>query len=399
MATAALTAFSLRRLVLLAASLRPRQTMRAFDTSLPSVTLLVPAHDEAATIDATLLALGRLDYPAERLFTVLIDDASHDRTGEHFARWATGRARTMALVLPLRLGKEVALNAGLAAAPESDLVAICDADLRPRPQSLRLLTEAFADAEVAAAAPFLSPENASESAVASYAGVESWVHQLVTSEGKDNLDLNPVTNGGSVYRRSAIESLGGFPRVPSGEDVSTTVALTRAGWRTRFVRDAVIDNTVVNGWKEYWHQHLRWSRNLLSTVAADGPRAIRRPSLARRIELRIQSAGYGDRLALLAAIILVLIGRLPLWIPVSYAVLVAAQIGIAVFKAGAGSKMPRYLFWTVAFYGVDAAASTVSVILHVLRRPRRWTRAPRAETTVISRRARHAGSEVRPTEV
>ena len=375
--TIALGAFSVRRLVLVGAAWSRSRAEQGFPAELPSMTLLVAARDEAETIDETLAALEKIEYPPGRLFIVFIDDASMDDTRSHLERWVKNRPRTAVLALPERRGKSAALRAGLNAAPRAELIAVCDADLRPRPQSLRILAEAFRDENVGAVVPFLSPENALQSGVASYAAVESWLHQLVTSAGKNRLGLNPATNGGTLYRRSALDEAGGFPQVYSGEDVWLATALTRGGWQIRFIPEAVIDNTVVQSWKDYWRQHLRWSRNLLSSSSARGGAPEQAISILQRAELWMQSAGYADRLAMVGALIFAVLGRIPFWIPLLYGLIVAAQLVTAVTMAGAGSRTFRFLAWSGAFYAVDVAATAASVVLHMLRRPRSWNRAAR----------------------
>ena len=127
------------------------------------------------------------------------------------------------------------------------------------------------DGKVGAAAAFLRPANADDNTVSRYASVTSLVHQLVTSAGSDRLGLNPPTLGASAFRRTALEQIGGFPAAPLGVDVAVSTALIHGGWRTRFVADAVADNTVVADLGAYWRQHVRWARATLR-VAAAGPR-------------------------------------------------------------------------------------------------------------------------------
>ena len=50
------------------------------DAELPAVTLLIPCHNEERVIAATLRAMLALDYPAEKLEILAIDDGSTDRT-------------------------------------------------------------------------------------------------------------------------------------------------------------------------------------------------------------------------------------------------------------------------------------------------------------------------------
>src|SRR2546421_507476 len=56
-----------------------RRRVRREDV-LPSVTLIVAAHDEEAVIEGRLENLLALDYPADRLEIVVASDASGDRT-------------------------------------------------------------------------------------------------------------------------------------------------------------------------------------------------------------------------------------------------------------------------------------------------------------------------------
>src|SRR5262249_5965138 len=240
---AALLLLSLRRVVLmLAASVQPRPIAVARDK--PSVTLLIPARNEETGISRTLNAVAALDYPPDRLFTVLIDDGSKDATRALCERWAAERDRTLAISFSASRGRIAALNGGIAAAPATDLIAICDADLQPKPEWLRKLADAFADERVGAAAALVRPVGADRTVVSRYAAVENWVNQLVTSAGKDRLDLNPMTNGASAYRRTALEALGWFGMGSSGDDVRATVGLTRTGWRTRQVQSAVTEHPV-----------------------------------------------------------------------------------------------------------------------------------------------------------
>ncbi|MGH3054763.1 MAG: glycosyltransferase, partial [Gaiellaceae bacterium] len=322
----AVVAFSARRFVFLVAALLPARRCARVDTDWPSLVLVVPARNEAQVLDEMIEALAQLRYPGD-LLTVLVSDGSEDATAEGFARFASDRERTLVLDLATAVGKfqaiNLAIDAALRVAPASRLIAVCDADLRPQPDCLARLVEPFTDPLVGATAGFLSPANATATPLARYAALESWVHQLVTSAAKDRLDLNPPTLGVSAYRREALEQVGWFRCGQAGEDVRITVALTRAGWHTRFVPQAVAENTVVSEWSEYWAQHVRWARNLLATAAtpaapaptvahptATEPRRTPAPRLraAMRLELWFLAAGYADRLAFAAILGLALVG-------------------------------------------------------------------------------------------
>jgi cellulose synthase/poly-beta-1,6-N-acetylglucosamine synthase-like glycosyltransferase len=362
-----LAAFALRRLLLLAAAIAPSRPLPTALESWPTVTLVVPAHNEAAGIDATLNAIEGLDYPDDRISIVLVDDHSSDATAEHLERWARNRSRARALRLERRVGKPGAVEAGMRAAPPSRLLAICDADVRLRPDYLRRVASAFSDETTGGAVGYLLPVNALTSAVASYAAVESWIHQLVTSAGKDRLDLNPPTLGGApVFRRTALESIGGLGSAPSGDDVRATVALTCCGWRTRFLPDAVAENEVAGNLSAYWRQHMRWAHDLYAT-ATDQRSTSARISLSRRIEAWMLSVGYLDRVVLVAAMALVATGRLSIWVPVAYLSVAAVEVAWAVIRAGAARHLPIVCVRTAAVFPLDVAGSLLATARHLVR--------------------------------
>ncbi|MBA2297849.1 MAG: glycosyltransferase family 2 protein, partial [Actinobacteria bacterium] len=320
--------YTARRLLLLAACLLPRRAADSRSDSrcdspgdflgdagsreLPSMLVVVPARNEGSAAARLLAGLDESEYPRDRLQIVLVDDGSADDTAERFRAWTRERPWATLVELNSGGGKSVALCAGVAEGHRSELIAVVDADHRLRPDCLRRLARALEDDSVGAAAGFLQPINAGASFVSRYGALEAWVHQLVTSSGKDRLDLNPpMLGGGCVYRRTALESLGGFDPSSPVEDVTATVGLTRAGWRTRFVREAVIENVVVSRWRHYWSQHLRWGRNALGSMPGHGFRSS--APLRRRLEGWMLSAGYLDRIAFLAVLALGAAGLLSFW--------------------------------------------------------------------------------------
>jgi cellulose synthase/poly-beta-1,6-N-acetylglucosamine synthase-like glycosyltransferase len=366
----ALVLFCVRRLVLLTAALAPRKpSVPVPAEALPTLTVLVPARDEASAAKRLLASLDRVAYPRHRFFVILISDGSTDGTAEEFTRWAIDRPWTSVIVLETPMGKASALNRALARC-RTELIAVCDADLELRVDTLSRLAAAFADPVLGATAAMLHPANARQSAVSSYAAVETWVHQLITSAGKDRLDVNPPALGASMYRRIALEQIGYFPSVAAGEDVATTVALIGAGWRTRFTADAIADNRVASTLGQYWHQHIRWFRGSLRTTLKADTR--RRTSLARRLEAWMLTASYSDRLVFMATALFAPVDGLARLVAAAYLGIRALEIVAAVAKADAVRHAPRYLLSAAIFFLVDVAASAVAITLLLARRPPRW---------------------------
>ncbi len=358
-----LAAFALRRAVLVCAALAPPRPAGEPGAA-PRVALVVAARDESVSMPELLAALDALDYPRDRLHTVVVDDGSADSTHELLTRWSAARASTTVVSLAEPAGKAAALNAGIAAAGDCDAIVVCDADHRPRPDSVRRLTGLLADPEVGAVSGFKRPVNAGATPVSRYAALEAWMTQLVTSAGKDRLGLDPPTLGFCAYRRSAYDEIEGF-RPDAVEDLVATVSLTGRGWRLRFVPEAVADDRVVERLGDYWRQHARWARNTFEAGRAAGGRAT---TLAGRLETLLMAAGYADRLALLAAAAFATAGWLPFWVPVAYLGLRAAEVTVALAKGGVRAQLPLFLASAVAFFAVDVAASLVATVDYAARR-------------------------------
>jgi glycosyltransferase involved in cell wall biosynthesis len=109
----------------------------------PTVSLIVPAHNEEDVIDARVRNLLELDYPTERLELVVASDASTDRTHEIVR--GHGRVRLLECE---RAGKLPTMNRAVRET-KSEIVAFGDANATWSPDALRKLVRNFADPDVA----------------------------------------------------------------------------------------------------------------------------------------------------------------------------------------------------------------------------------------------------------
>ena len=100
------------------------------------VSFLVPAYNEAATIEALLDAVWALGLEKQ---IVVVDDGSTDATGDIVERWREGR-KEVVLVSQQNRGKGAAVRAAIPHA-DGDISVIQDADLEYDPADVPALIE------------------------------------------------------------------------------------------------------------------------------------------------------------------------------------------------------------------------------------------------------------------
>jgi glycosyltransferase involved in cell wall biosynthesis len=126
------------------ARLRPRPVRK--EDWIPSVALVVSAHDEEAVIRRRVENLLALDYPQEKLEIVVASDGSTDLTDAIVGEIAAREPRVRLLQCP-REGKVAAQHRSVRET-SSEVLAFTDANTEWRPDALRLLAGNLADPDV-----------------------------------------------------------------------------------------------------------------------------------------------------------------------------------------------------------------------------------------------------------
>jgi cellulose synthase/poly-beta-1,6-N-acetylglucosamine synthase-like glycosyltransferase len=282
--------------------------------------------------------------------------------------WCDGRRRATVISLPTPGGKAAALAEAWLASPGAELTAVYDADVRPAPDALRLLACEFSEPHTGAASGSVWPANSTDSAVARYAALELFTFHQVIQSARDRLGLNPLAVGAHcVYRTNALAEVGGFRSDRSiGEDVQTSCALIRAGWRTRFQARARVFTRVPTRLTHFWKQRQRWARN--SSHALSGA-----PGLAAFLT----ATGYMDRLVFLAAVVAAQAGVIRWWWPLAFFAGPALNVAVGLWKARVASPI-QFLIAAVPMFAVDVGVSLAGSVQGLLPTGRRasggWNR-------------------------
>jgi cellulose synthase/poly-beta-1,6-N-acetylglucosamine synthase-like glycosyltransferase len=205
------------------ARVRPRPVLTD-EEALPTVAVIVAAHDEDTVIERRVANLRELDYPYDRLELVVTSDASTDQTDE-LAEAAGAR------VIQNPRGGKVAAQDSAVRQTESDLVAFSDANCTWAPDALRKLVRSFADPEVAYVCGRLNLDSGDgENKEGLY-----WRFELALRADESRIDS--VTGGnGSIYAVRRSDYVEVDPRF--GHDLSLPYLMVQRGRRAVYEPEA-----------------------------------------------------------------------------------------------------------------------------------------------------------------
>ena len=274
----------------------------------PPVSILVPAYNEEKTIGASLRSMLQLDYPEFEV--IAVNDGSRDRTlqalieefalvpyPEAYCRSVETKAvrgiyrstqfPNLRVIDKENGGKADALNAGINAASHPYFCAV-DADAILEDDSLlRIVKPVIDDPDgLVAAAGIIRIANGAtisggrmldfrlpRSRLATMQVVEYFRAFLVGRIGWDSLGALLVVSGAfGLFRRSAVEEVGGYALGTVGEDIELVVRLQarlrerHAKFRIAFVPEPTCWTEAPEDLKTLSTQRRRWQRGLGETL-------------------------------------------------------------------------------------------------------------------------------------
>lgn len=229
----------------------------------PKVSILIPARNEERVIGRILQRMTELTYPKDKLQVIVIDDASTDKTGIIAEQYSMMHP----YILVVKRGKEdggrgkaSALNAGMKWA-DGEIILCFDADYYSQRDIVEKLVKEFKDPKVGAVQGRVVVLNEPRNIVTRLVALERIGGYRVDQEARDALGL--ITQfGGTVggFRRTLLESLGGWDENILAEDTDLTFRVYLAGYKVKYVGDAECYEEAVENWQAYWKQRYRWAR-------------------------------------------------------------------------------------------------------------------------------------------
>ena len=228
----------------------------------PPVTILIAAHNEEAVVGDIITALLEVDYPADKLAIVPVNDRSVDRTREIIDSYVV---RYPGRITPFhrsggKPGKAAALKDAMAYV-NTEIMLVFDADYVPGKALIRQLVAPFFDPEVGSVMGRVVPLNVGKKLLTRILDLERSGGYQVDQQARMNLHFVPQY-GGTVagIRKSALDEIGGWNENTLAEDTDLTYRMLLAGWKTVYENRAECYEEVPERWPVRVRQIMRWAK-------------------------------------------------------------------------------------------------------------------------------------------
>jgi cellulose synthase/poly-beta-1,6-N-acetylglucosamine synthase-like glycosyltransferase len=231
-------------------------------TNFPTVTIIVPCYNEEKTVGATIHSLLALDYPADKLSLVVVDDGSTDHTQKALDEFRSNSR--IQIFTKTNGGKHTALNFALEKI-ESDLVGCLDADSFVDPEALKKIVGFFDNSEIMAVTPSIKihePKTVIQHIQKVEYGWGILMRRLFSS-----LNALYVTPGPfSIFRTRVFREIGGYREAHQTEDMEFALRMHTHHYKIVNSHGAYVYTTAPKQLPELYRQRVRWTYGFLNNA-------------------------------------------------------------------------------------------------------------------------------------
>lgn len=326
---------------------------------LPRITVLIPAHNEAATIAQTIRSLRRQTLPVASV-TVVCDNCT-----DNTAAVATAEGAEVMATRGNTAKKAGALNQALAYIlphlGKNDYLLAMDADSSLCPGWLAAAARVLAlDPNVGAACgAFLGEPGCG--IVGQIQRNEYYRYARIVSRRWQALVLSGT---GSLFRARALQEIarGRGSRLPGitgqyyreasiTEDDEITLAMKTIGWKCLSPTGCETLTEVMPTWRDLWVQRMRWQQGTLTDLVAYGMTPVTRSYWLRQVGLY---GGFAISFACLGIMIAALVSALGISIAWTVGILsvTAVERTVTVRRGGWRAMLLAVVIFPEAFYSL-----------------------------------------------
>jgi cellulose synthase/poly-beta-1,6-N-acetylglucosamine synthase-like glycosyltransferase len=302
---------------------------------LPSLSLIVAAHNEESVIAAKVADALALDYPRELLEVIVTCDGCTDATAER------AREAGADLVLELARGGKIRAQDAAVERAGGEIMAFSDANALWEPDAARMLVGAFADPHVGYACGQVRFVRAKGAGATNQEGLY-WRYEMAVRGMESRLSSITAGNG-AIYATRRDTYIVVDPIM--GHDLSFPFNIVKRGWRAVYVPQARATERMVPSLEGELARKRRMMSHTWPIVLRGG-----------MLSLRGYPPGYA---------LMILSHRLVRYLtPFLHALALAANIALVARDAGAGGIQILYVA-TLAVQLVLLFAAGIGGVLHI----------------------------------
>jgi cellulose synthase/poly-beta-1,6-N-acetylglucosamine synthase-like glycosyltransferase len=236
----------------------------------PRVTIQIPIYNESRVAGRIINAAAGVQWPLNRLDIQILDDSSDETTGiadERTAFWMGKGVPVRVIRRSSRQGyKAGALANGLRYA-RGEFIALFDADFIPPPDFLARTIPHFSDPGVGMVQTRWGFLNAGYSWLTRIQALLLAPHFSIEHKVRSNRSLFFNFNGtAGVWRKTAIESAGGWQSDTITEDLDLSYRAQLAGWRFVYLDSVIVPSELPVTLSDFRGQQQRWSKGSIQTA-------------------------------------------------------------------------------------------------------------------------------------
>ena len=237
-------------------------TSAAAHPDMPGVTIIVPCYNEEKTAAKTIESLLHLDYPADKLKIVAVNDGSTDGTARMLEQYQNNPR--VQVLHKENGGKHTVLNLAIKQAT-TEFVGCLDADSYAEKDALTRIMKRFTDPTVMAVVPSLHIYKA-KTIIQRLQKVEYLVGVFIRSILAELNALYVTPGPFSIFRKSVFEQIGYYKKAHNTEDMEIALRMQSHGMKIANAHDAVVYTSSPHNIPKLYKQRVRWTSGFLHNI-------------------------------------------------------------------------------------------------------------------------------------
>ena len=273
------------------------------EDDLPTVDIFIPSYNESVELlEITLLGALQIRYPKKKKRIYLCDDGgtlqkrNQDSREKSEEAWARRRelkkfCKKIGVIYHTRRKNEHAkagnMNACLPHC-KGDLVVIFDADHVPTADFLEKTVGLFQEDErlyLAQTPHFFINADPIQKNLNIFHSMpsENEMFYSVIQRGLDFWGSSFFCGSGAVFRRIALDEVGGFEGITITEDAETSIALHAKGWRSAYIGHPMLGGLQPDTFSDFIVQRSRWAQGMTQIFLLRNPVLLKGLTLPQRV--------------------------------------------------------------------------------------------------------------------